>query len=198
MIYTLVLSLLACGPSTSPAPQTQTVAAGSPTDAEKEAALKKATDAAKALEMRLKETLIMTMKVDGAADVVNFCNETAPTVAAEISSNTGVTVGRSSTKLRNPDNAPNPWVNAWLLKHDGKPASEAAMLREVVQTEEGAFARVILPIAVAPGCLICHGPKENIPTQVSTNIAAHYPQDAATGYAVGDLRGGIYAQYPLK
>ncbi|MDT4883752.1 hypothetical protein FQZ97_1198250 [compost metagenome] len=49
-------------------------------------------------------------------------------------------------------------------------------------------------IATEPGCLACHGTQ--MAPQVRAAIAAHYPDDAATGFAVGDLRGGLWVEVP--
>lgn len=40
----------------------------------------------------------------------------------------------------------------------------------------------------------CHGPGNSIPDTVRAMLAARYPDDRATGYAVGDLRGAISVQ----
>lgn len=45
-------------------------------------------------------------------------------------------------------------------------------------------------ITVEPGCLACHGPKEERPDFVKTG----YPNDSAYGFKVGDLRG-VYAVF---
>ncbi len=45
-------------------------------------------------------------------------------------------------------------------------------------------------ITVEPGCLACHGPKDDRPNFVK----AGYPNDSAYGFEVGDLRG-VYAVF---
>ena len=54
--------------------------------------------------------------------------------------------------------------------------------------------RLMRGIATEPGCLACHGAQ--VAPAVRAAIAAHYPDDAATGFAVGDLRGGLWVEVP--
>ena len=48
---------------------------------------------------------------------------------------------------------------------------------------------------VQPVCLTCHG--KRLAGDVRTAIAEHYPDDRATGYALGDVRGAIYLRKAL-
>ena len=49
----------------------------------------------------------------------------------------------------------------------------------------------------AHNCLACHGAPEQIPAEVAAILAERYPDDQATGYAVGDLRGALWAEVRL-
>ncbi|HCF96715.1 MAG TPA: hypothetical protein DEW46_16805, partial [Verrucomicrobia bacterium] len=46
-------------------------------------------------------------------------------------------------------------------------------------------------------CVACHGPEEQIQPDVLAAIRAHYPNDRATGFQPGDLRGAISVEVPL-
>ncbi len=50
------------------------------------------------------------------------------------------------------------------------------------------------PILVQPLCLVCHG--EALAPDVAARIEALYPQDEATGFRAGDLRGVFWVEYP--
>ena len=50
------------------------------------------------------------------------------------------------------------------------------------------------PITVQPLCLACHG-SEIVP-DVADRISELYPEDRATGFAVGDLRGVFWVEFP--
>ena len=47
---------------------------------------------------------------------------------------------------------------------------------------------------MAPQCLACHGPRESQSPELRTALERDYPHDAATGYAVGELRGAFTLQ----
>lgn len=148
----------------------------------------------------LKKRLQSAMKAGGPVEAVVACNLQAPTVVADVAEIRGVTVGRASLRLRNPANAQAPaWVAAWLDTHGSKPVGAGPAVAEVVSTGEAtAVARVLRPLPVEPVCLTCHGPRETVAAPVRERIAALYPDDNALGYAVGDLRGVLWAEYSFS
>ncbi len=52
-------------------------------------------------------------------------------------------------------------------------------------------------IAVQPMCVTCHGSKDDIPAPLAEKIRIEYPDDQATGYSVGKLRGAVVVSRPL-
>jgi hypothetical protein len=46
-------------------------------------------------------------------------------------------------------------------------------------------------IRIQEFCLACHGPADSISAAVKQVIAARYPEDRATDYRLGELRGAI-------
>ena len=46
-------------------------------------------------------------------------------------------------------------------------------------------------IPLSPSCLTCHGSENDIPPVVKDHIQKLYPEDRATGYALGDVRGAF-------
>jgi len=46
-------------------------------------------------------------------------------------------------------------------------------------------------------CVNCHGKPEDIPTPLLEKIRAEYPEDQATGYSVGKLRGAVVVTRPM-
>jgi hypothetical protein len=202
-LFTLSVFLLAaCGeapptqgaPTAAPTPQAPPDVVDPKADA---LALAKATDAGARLGAALKGRLTQAM-VDGPDAAMTACSDEAQGLTAQVRGESGARVGRASLKLRNPTNGGPDWVQAWLTTNEGKPGAEAALSSEVTTTPEGRFARVIRPITVEAGCLTCHGDPAAIPPAVKTQLAARYPQDAATGYKVGDLRGALWAELPVK
>lgn len=151
---------------------------------------KTATDRARGalapFKKALKEALVAALKVSPEA-AITVCAAQAPALAAAASTG-GVTLGRSSPRLRSPANAPRPWVVNAMKVLSAKPADGAS---EQVDLGEGriGYAETIL---IQPMCLTCHG-KTPAPA-VAKALAAKYPKDEAVGYAEGDFRGVFWAE----
>lgn len=155
-----------------------------------EALLARADSAAVRLSTTLKERLVAAIRSEGPAAAAEVCSRQAPEIVATLRRDTGVTVGRSSLRLRSPADAAPSWVDGWLRAQGERPAAGVTGLRVV----EGDRARVLRPIAIEGPCVLCHGAPEAIPAEVRAVLAARYPDDRATGYRVGDLRGALWAE----
>jgi len=158
------------------------------------AALERASAAARELGQTLKGRLMGAMAEGGPAAAVDLCATQARELTAAVGQRAEARVGRSSLRLRNPANAAPPWVAAWLEAQGERPAEGVEGIRQVVDTEDGRSARVLVPIAVEAPCLVCHGDPAAIPAEVKTVLQARYPEDRATGYRLGDLRGALFAE----
>ena len=161
-----------------------------------EADIATAREAATALETELKSRLMAAMNEGGPAAAIRVCSEEAPEIAGQVSASYGMSVGRTALRIRNPGNAPDAWERAQLehfstaLAEGGDPAAfEAA---EIVPGEEGAHFRWAKPIVLQGPCAMCHG--ESVSPEIKALIAETYPDDAATGFAVGELRGMFTVQ----
>ncbi len=173
-----------------------TVSCQSNADAE-QVALAKAKTAAQALGAKLKGDLTAALAEGTPADALKMCAGNAQSMTATVAKETHTRVGRSSLRLRNPQNAGPDWVRAWLEQHGERPAGDVKGVSRIDETSRGKVARFLAPIAIEPPCLGCHGPANTLSEGVKAGLAEHYPNDAATGYAVGDLRGAIWAEVPL-
>jgi hypothetical protein len=127
----------------------------------------------------------------GPEAAIDACRARAPAIAAELSP-PGVEMGRTSHKLRNPANAPRPWVAPLLARAVADPASARP---ERVELGGGRIGYVE-PIRLQPTCLLCHG--EMLAPPLAARIRALYPQDQATGFRVGDLRGLFWVELPTE
>ncbi|MDP2562128.1 DUF3365 domain-containing protein [Psychrobium sp. 1_MG-2023] len=149
----------------------------------------------------LQGTLKPALKGQGPVAAINVCNEVAPKLAQQFEQQTGWRVGRTSLKARNPDNAPDAWESAVLNKLEQKKAQNVAFSQleyaEVVNFNGQPTLRYIkaIPTAQKP-CLACHG--SNIKPHVAAKIKMLYPQDKATGYHEGDIRGAFTISQPLS
>lgn len=149
--------------------------------------LVRAQEAQKALGTELVQTLTATATEKGYAAAVDFCNTEAPSIAARVAAAKHVQIGRTSDKLRNPSNK----APAWVAKATGSQRSSASVLSG--PEEELGW---VAPILVSEMCLNCHGPTDSLAPDVKAALAAKYPQDQATGYAQGDLRGWFWVEVP--
>lgn len=150
---------------------------------------KRAQAAIATLKMKLKQRLQAAM-ADGPVQAVKVCADEAQTIRKQVADETGVTLGRASLRLRTEADKGPDWVEAWL-KEQGERKREGVA---GFVTTEGGVARIIEPIGLEPGCLVCHGARENLGRDVADALAKRYPADAAVGYEAGDLRGAFWAE----
>src|SRR5690606_22166510 len=111
----------------------------------------------------------------------------------------GVYVRRVSDRVRNPVNAPDPAERRDLerlatLHREGRLPADTAYLD---RSGDAPALHYLRPIVVAPACLACHGPRQEIAPEVRAILQERYPADAATGYRAGDLRGAVSVRVSL-
>jgi hypothetical protein len=143
--------------------------------------------------------LLGALERGGPAAAIAFCTDSAQVRSAR-HQHAGVDVRRVGTRIRNPVNAPDS-VERSLLDQLAAGLERGELPQEivtVVPAADGSFRlQYIRPIVVAAPCLACHGDPSTFDPAVEQILATRYPQDAATGYRVGDLRGGISVRIPL-
>lgn len=136
----------------------------------------------------LKETL-MTELAKSPEAALDVCSVRAPELAKDASTSR-VTVGRSSTKLRNAGaNAPKAWLVP-LMAELSKEKSGAETFKTV--TLPDGTTGYAEPIWVAAPCLVCHG--KTLAPALEAKLKAKYPNDVARGYELGDFRGVFWAE----
>lgn len=168
---------------------------GAPAEADTAAQTERAAEAralSKAYGQRLRGALVEALKAGGPETAIAVCNTAAPALAAETSPS-GWSVGRTSLKVRNPDNAPDAWERSVLLDFDERVAQGAdpkTLEHAETTTKDGETVfRYMKAIPTGAPCLACHG--SAVSASVQEKIAELYPDDEATGYAPGDLRGAF-------
>jgi len=122
---------------------------------------------------------------NGPAAAIEVCSVTAPKVAEQIGSEHGLKIGRTSWKLRNPENRPPQWA---ALLVDERPTEPRFM------TDRSGRLGVLTPILLNESCLQCHGPDSQINVEVRDHLARSYPLDQATGFSEGELRGWFWVE----
>lgn len=148
---------------------------------------------AQAFMQRLGGTLKQQLETAGPGGAIGVCKQVAPALAAEYSRD-GFLVGRVSLKTRNKTlGIPDAWERGILEKLDQQQAqgSAPAEFSELTEDADGRWFRYMKAIPTQPMCLQCHGQPDDMAAEVKTMLAREYPQDQATGYRAGDIRGAI-------
>jgi hypothetical protein len=123
------------------------------------------------------------------AGAIFVCSEIAPDISARYTSLPGVTVKRTSAKLRNPDNAPDEYEARILDTLAARPAFASQDHYGWQDDGDKKSFRYVTGIKISSMCLKCHGNPEKMEEDVKEAIAERYAVDQATGYHLGDLRG---------
>jgi uncharacterized protein DUF3365 len=148
---------------------------------------------ARQLGIQLKGALVTALQTSPESAIA-VCNERAPQITANIGTAHDVTIGRTALRVRNPANRPTAWQQAVLTEFQKRAAAgePIATLEYSAVVGEGDRAehRYMKAIPTEPLCVTCHGQK--LSPGLQRAIAAKYPEDAATGFNVGDLRGAVY------
>ena len=154
-----------------------------------EAARNAAADFGRALIGELQKAIA----AGGPVNAIGVCHSVAPEIAAQKSAEWKMSIRRTSLKLRQPANRPDAWELQQLQRfEERKAAGEGPAALEVGEYAEKDGKRVFRYMKAIPTgemCLSCHG--SSITPEVATRLKALYPEDAATGFKLGDLRGAF-------
>lgn len=124
----------------------------------------------------------------GPEAAIEVCQVQAPAIAASLSVG-GVQMGRASHRLRNPQNTVPDWAGELLAAYRSTPAPALP----VTVSLEGNRRGYVEPIYTQAQCLVCHGTE--VAPEIAQTIGERYPQDQATGFAEGELRGIFWVEY---
>jgi len=140
---------------------------------------------ANALQIVLLQNVMRATKTGGTAYAVAFCNEHAMPLTDSISKKYNCQIQRISDKYRNLANKPDRSDAAALLKMRSSNPVKPFLI------SENGKSIYYKPIKIAmSACLSCHGIEgKEIAMETLEAIRQHYPNDIATGYKEGDLRG---------
>lgn len=138
----------------------------------------------------LKPQLQAAMQQGGPVHAINVCAEEAPRIARQLSDSSGWQVKRVSLKARNSGTAvPDSWEREILQQFDQRQATgELPQQLSAAAVVDGRF-RYMKAQGVEPLCLTCHG--ETLDPQVRAALQQRYPDDRATGYREGQIRGAF-------
>ncbi|MEI5637864.1 MULTISPECIES: Tll0287-like domain-containing protein [unclassified Pseudoalteromonas] len=154
--------------------------------ADEEKLVVQAQNKVQAFSGQLKSELSTAIKAGGLVNGIKVCQQRAPVIAASLSID-GWQVARKSNKNRNPKNVPDSWELQQLQHYLAMNADNQPLAGQHTSTTSSSTFRYTSPIMAGPLCLSCHG--ETIAPEVKQALAHYYPNDLATGYRLGELRG---------
>jgi hypothetical protein len=162
----------------------------SPVTANDEKLMLKAGEVSALLQKRLGSQLKAAMTSGGPIAGIQVCQQVGQSLTSSTNEELdGVKVTRTSLKVRNPKNAPTlgdkQVMENWLKQvADGGEFPK----NEIVHREDGT-AVVYQPIITQQLCMKCHGDPSTFAPELISLIEKHYPDDQATGFTEGSLRG---------
>lgn len=140
----------------------------------------------------LSSNLQSAIQQGGISNALPFCSLAASPLTAGMAGKHGVTIRRVTHKARNPTGQADPVELAILQQFEAALRAAAATNPPPLVTNLTAdtvtfFAPIVLNNEL---CLKCHGePGKDIAPENVAVIQRLYPQDRATGFKLGDLRG---------
>ncbi|OGT01560.1 MAG: hypothetical protein A2Z65_02880, partial [Gallionellales bacterium RIFCSPLOWO2_02_58_13] len=168
-----------------------------PAHAGDDALLDEARKVASSLPPKMLAKLQEEIAKSGPEGAIPVCKDMAPNMAAKVLQETGWKVRRVSLKVRNEARAiPDEWEKAALEDFDKRAAAGESPAKLEKGEKVGNEYRYVKALPVQPLCLSCHGSAEQISPAVKSVLAQHYPNDRATGYSVGQIRGAISVRKP--
>ena len=168
-----------------------------PTPQDAEAIAAEARSLVKTFVASMKPLLQRSVRAHGAAGAIEVCADTAPELTARLAADSGWEIRRVSPRPRNLATAsPDAWETEAMARlaeqlQAGQPPGEA----NYGQWVDGRYR--YMQAQVTEGlCLLCHGSNQVTP-DVRVAIASRYPDDRATGFTLGELRGAISLRSPV-
>lgn len=145
---------------------------------------------------RLKPELQAALRDGGPVHAIGVCADQAPAIADALSAESGWLVRRVSLKARNASRAiPDRWETGVLQsmeqrRQSGEPAAALSYSESTPSHYRYMRAQVVEGV-----CLTCHG--NALTAEVSKVLHEYYPDDTATAYNLGEVRGAISLSKPL-
>ena len=147
----------------------------------------------------LSTNLQTAIQSGGVSNALPFCSLAASPLTASMAEKHGVTLKRVTHKARNPAAKANDTELAVLQSFASALAastnSPPPFATNLIAGQATFFAPIVLNNEL---CLKCHGaPGQDISAENLAIIRQHYPQDEATGFQLGQLRGAWRIDFPI-
>lgn len=159
------------------------------TDKDKKEYIAKGKEIALGTSEHLGIQLTKSMNEGGVVKALPFCNTMAMPLTDEMSLKYNASIKRTSHKLRNEKNEPtqeeirvlNQYKN--LVETNKQP-------NPIIELDKSGNPHFYAPIVLQKKCLSCHGEiGKNLTVETDSIIKSYYPNDVATGFKEGGLRG---------
>ena len=138
----------------------------------------------------LKPQLKAALETGGPVNAIEVCSTQAPDIAKKLSIENGWDIKRVSLKARNSHSAkPDAWETSVLQEFNERQLSGESAIKMTHSEKTGDEFRFMKAQGVEPLCLTCHG--EQLSPPVFEALQKHYPDDMATGYSLGQIRGSF-------
>lgn len=148
-------------------------------------------DTVKKFSQLLKAELQASMKMGGPLQALSVCNLQAPVIAKQLSMEQGWDIYRTSLKPR--AKSADAWetkiMKSFEQKHTDGDKFGSLYAQDIVEVNGKVAFRFMQAIETKGICLKCHGTK--IAPEVVKKISELYPDDKATGFNAGDIRGAF-------
>jgi hypothetical protein len=152
-----------------------------------ESEMARAAAALAPLKKELRSALMGALREGGPERAIEVCRLRAPEIARLTSTGDAV-LGRTSHRLRNPENAPKAWMSGLLEEYLANPDDREP---RAVRLAPGVIGYAE-PIRMKGLCMRCHG--DRIEPEVRARLETLYPEDEATGFKRGELRGMFWVE----
>jgi hypothetical protein len=144
----------------------------------------------------LRTALTNAIGQKGFTGALQYCNVQALPITSLYASH-DITINRVSDKNRNPANALSELDKLQWEKFKIAFEKKDSLRAAIVDNKEDIH--YYKPILMQGMCLSCHGtPDKEISKELLTQISTLYPEDKATGYKTGDLRGMWHVLFKKK
>jgi hypothetical protein len=160
-----------------------------------EAIIRESQQLVQSLKTELSSELKAALQSGGIPAAIEVCQRMATPITEGITAEEDlVQISRTALRFRNPANAPSADSREILEEW-------TAYVTATGQTPKPAVARtdrtliVHYPIRLQANCLACHGDPDSFQPEVTEALKNFYPNDAAVGFAEGDLRGAFRVEY---
>ena len=152
-----------------------------------------------ALFGELSAKLQAAMQSGGPEKAITVCKEMAqPTTQSTSDTFANLKLTRISLKPRNPANKADTFDQKILHEWEQAISERAQLPPAVVRLKSDTSAVYYKPVLTGEICLNCHGDPATFPESFQAKLKQLYPDDQATGYKAGHLRGAFRVEFPIK